>query len=117
MKIPVPRRLQHGADHSILLTARRDTAVAQRFFRKAIRHHGEPEAVTIDKSCANTIALDGRQEEETITARQSKYLNNLVELDHHNIKLRIELMTGFKSFRWAQILLAVIELIHMIRKG
>lgn len=39
------------------LTARRDAATALRFFRKAIRHHGEPEVVTIDKSGANTAAL------------------------------------------------------------
>ncbi|KNA26168.1 integrase (plasmid) [Pantoea ananatis] len=77
--------------------------------------------VTIDKSGAYTAALDtlnaGRPEEETITIRQSKYLNNLVEQDHRNIKRRIKLMTGFKSFRRAQTLLAGIELVHMIRKG
>jgi len=49
--------------------------------------------------------------------RQSKYLNNLAEQDHRNIKRRTRLMMGFKSFRRAQTLLAGIELIHMIRKG
>lgn len=48
---------------------------------------------------------------------QWKYLNNLVEQDHRNIKRRIRPMLGFKSFRWAQALLPGIELIHMIRKG
>lgn len=33
------------------------------------------------------------------------------------IKRRIRLILGFKSFRRAQTILAVIELIHMIRKG
>ncbi|MFV8908873.1 DDE-type integrase/transposase/recombinase, partial [Serratia fonticola] len=56
-------------------------------------------------------------EEETITVRQNKYLNNLVEQDHRNIKRRIRPMLGFNSFRRAQTLLAGIELIHMIRKG
>lgn len=55
--------------------------------------------------------------EESITIRQNKYLNNLVEQDHRNIKRRIRLMTGFKSFRRAQTILAGIELVHMIRKG
>ncbi|EIO7472102.1 DDE-type integrase/transposase/recombinase, partial [Salmonella enterica subsp. enterica] len=55
--------------------------------------------------------------EESITVRQSKYLNNLVEQDHRNIKRRIRPILGFKSFRRAQTLLAGIELIHMIRKG
>lgn len=111
------------AGHTIdfLLTARRDSAAALRFFCKAIRHHGEPEMVTIDKSGANTAALAtlnaGKPDEETITIRQSKYLNNLVEQDHRNIKRRIRPMLGFKSFRRAQTILAGIELLHMIRKG
>ncbi len=100
------------------LTARRDVAAALRFFLKAIRHHGEPQVVTIDKSGANTAALatlDADKPEEE--ARQSKYMNNLVEQDHRNIKRRIRQMLGFKSFRRAQTILAGIELIHMIRKG
>jgi len=77
--------------------------------------------VTIDKSGANTTALTtlnaDKPEEETITVRQNKYLNNLIEQDHRNIKCRSRPMLGFKSFRRAQTLLAGIELIHMIRKG
>lgn len=40
-----------------------------------------------------------------------------MEQDHRNIKRRIKLMTGFKFFRRAQIILAGIEIIHMLRKG
>jgi len=62
-----------GQTIDFLLTARRDAAAALRFFRKAIRHQGEPEMVTIDKSGANTAALAtlnaGKPEEETITIR------------------------------------------------
>ncbi|UZM80127.1 IS6 family transposase [Yersinia massiliensis] len=110
-----------GQTIDFLLTAKRDAAAALRFFRKAIRYHNEPEVVTIDKSGANTAALAtlnaDKAEDETITIRQSKYLNNLIEQDHRNIKRRTRLMTGFKSFRRAQTILAGIELIHMIRKG
>lgn len=110
-----------GLTIDFLLTAKRDAAAALRFFRKAIRHHGEPEVVTIDKSGANTAALAtlnaGKPDEEPLTIRQSKYLNNLVEQDHRNIKRRIRPMLGFKSFRRAQTILAGIELIHMIHKG
>ncbi|CDM92285.1 IS6 family transposase [Xenorhabdus bovienii] len=110
-----------GQTIDFLLTAKRDAAAALRFFRKAIRHHSEPERVMIDKSGANTAALAtlnaDKPEEENITLRQSKYLNNLVEQDHRSINRRIRQMLGFKSFRRAQTLLAGIELIHMIRKG
>ncbi|OTA14415.1 transposase [Xenorhabdus vietnamensis] len=102
-----------GQTIDFLLTAKRDAAAALRFFRKTIRHHGEPEMVTIDKSGANTVALAtlnaDKPEEENITIRQSKYLNNLVEQDHRNIKRRIRQMLGFKSFRRAQTLLAGID--------
>lgn len=110
-----------GQTVDFLLAARRDAAAALRFFRKAIHHHGEPEVVTIDKSGANTAALAtlnaGKPEGEPITIRQSKYLNNLIEQDHRNIKRQIRPMLGFKSFRRAQTILAGIELVHMIRKG
>ncbi len=89
--------LSHTVDFAsliidFLLTAKRDAAAALRFFRKAIRYQGQPEVVTIDKSSANTAALASlnaeKTDEETITARQSKYLNNLIEQDHLNIKQR-----------------------------
>ncbi len=110
-----------GKTIGFLLTAKRDAVAALRFFRKAIRHHGKPEVVTIDKSGANTAALDTlnteKSKEDCIVIRQNKYLNNLIEQDHKNIKRRIKLMTGFKSFRRAQTLLTGIELIHQLRKG
>lgn len=67
-----------GQTIDFLLTAKRDAAAALRFFRKAIRHHGEPDVVTIDKSGANTAALAilnvDKPEKESITIRQ----NNLI---------------------------------------
>lgn len=65
------------------MAANRDVAAALRFFHKAIRHHGEPDMVTIDKSSANKAALDTLNmgklpEEEAIGIRQNKYLNNLM---------------------------------------
>ncbi|AJQ99999.1 Putative transposase [Enterobacteriaceae bacterium bta3-1] len=39
-----------GQTIDFLLTAKRDAAAALRFFRKAIRHHGEPEVETLDCS-------------------------------------------------------------------
>jgi transposase-like protein len=62
-----------GQTIGFLLTAKRDAAAALRFFCKAIRHHGEPEMVTIDKSADNTAALAtlnaDKPDEEAITVR------------------------------------------------
>jgi putative transposase len=49
--------------------------------------------------------------------RQCKYLNNIVEQDHRNVKRRIAISTGFKEFDSAQRTLAGIEIINIIRKN
>ncbi len=54
---------------------------------------------------------------EDTKIRSSKYLNNLVEQGHRNIKSRTKVMLGFKRFRNAAITLSGIELVHRIRKG
>jgi transposase-like protein len=78
-----------------------------------------PETVTIDKSGANLAALEAinADRETPIKIRQTKYLSNLVEQDHRAIKRRTRPMLGFKNFHCARILLAGIELMHMIAKG
>jgi len=49
--------------------------------------------------------------------RSSKYLNNLIEQDHRNIKSRTNVMHGFKRFSSAATTIAGIALMHRIRKG
>ena len=108
-----------GETIDFLLTARRDEAAARRFLERAIDRHGKPERITIDKSGANTAAIEGYNTDHTtgIEIRQCKYLNNIVEQDHRAIKRIVRPMLGFKSTRCARILLAGIEMMHMIRKG
>jgi putative transposase len=108
-----------GQTVDFLLTVRRDKQAALRFFKKAIRQHGLPDKVTIDKSSANAAAIETLQKEtgHKIEVRQSKYLNNLIEQDHRAIKRIIRPMLGFKSFRSASITLQGIELMHRIKKG
>ena len=52
-----------------------------------------------------------------ILMRQNKYLNNLVEQDHRAVKRVTQPMLGLKFFWSAQILIAGIETMHMIKKG
>jgi putative transposase len=108
-----------GATVDFLLTAKRDRKAASRFLRKAIGWNGTPDKITIDKSGADTAAIESHnfEHEAAIEIRQIKYLNNIVEQDHRAIKRLRRLMLGFKSFRSAAVTLAGIELMHMIRKG
>jgi transposase-like protein len=108
-----------GATVDFLLTAKRDRKAALRFLRRAIGQYGVPEKITIDKSGANTAAIESYKAEHgaDIEIRQNKYLNNLVEQDHRAIKRVARPMLGFKSFRSASATIVGVELMHMIRKG
>ena len=48
--------------------------------------------------------------------RQVKFLNNIVEQDHRNIKRIVTPMLGFKTFRTAKITITGIEIAAMFRK-
>jgi len=63
-----------------------------------------------------SLKADGLLAEDT-KVRTSKYLNNLIEQDHRNIKSRTNVMLGFKRFRCAATTISGIELMHRIRKG
>ena len=108
-----------GDTVDLLLTAKRDKAVARRFLDRAINLHGLPEKITIDKSGANTAAIHSVNEDACldIELRQCKYLNNIAEQDHRAVKRITNPMLGFKSFWRARKLLAGIETMHMIKKG
>ncbi len=53
----------------------------------------------------------------SINLLQCKYLNNIVEQDHRNVKRRIAINTGLKDFESAQRTLAGIEVVNIIRKN
>jgi transposase-like protein len=104
------------------LSARRDVAAAKAFFAKAIKSQRlAPTTITLDGYAASHRAVremkaDGSLPEDT-KVRSSKYLNNLIEQDHRNIKSRINAMLGLKRFRSGAVTIAGIELMHRIRKG
>src|SRR5512144_2079083 len=54
---------KEGQTIDFLLTAHRDKKAAWRFLKKAVRHHGVPDKITIDQSGANTAAIGTLKEE------------------------------------------------------
>jgi transposase-like protein len=104
------------------LSARRDVAAAKAFFAKAIRSQGlAPKTITLDGYAAShravrEMTIDKLLPEST-TLRSPKYLNNLIEQDHRNLKAPVNVMLGFKRFRTAATTISGIELMHRIRKG
>ena len=92
-----------GDSVDFLLRAKPDHAAARAFFERG----------------ANTAAVTSIQADSGlhIEMRQSKYLNKLIEQDHRAVKRMTRPMLDFKTFRSARILLAGIEVMHMIRNG
>jgi transposase, IS6 family len=112
-----------GQTIDFLLAARRDTAAAKRFFRKAIAqpHVANPRTLTVDKNPAYPIAVADMKSDDQLSPRtclrQCKYLNNIVEQDHRRIKRLVRPGLGFGSFHTARRTLAGFETMAMMRKG
>lgn len=112
-----------GNTLDFMLSEKRDGKAAVRFFRKVLKaqHTQPPRVITVDKNAAYPVAIETLKADETIAAetelRQSKYLNNVIEQEHRNIKRIVKPMMGFKSFNTARKTLSGIEAMNMIRKG
>lgn len=115
---------REGKTLNFMLSKRRDTAAARRFFKRDVGTNGVPDRIAIDKSGANLAGLQSlnvilkfTEVGRIIGIVQSKYLNNIVEQDHRFIKRITRPMLGVKAFHSAAATLAGIETAHMIRKG
>ena len=90
------------------LSTRRDVTAAAAFFKKAIKSQGgAPQTITLDGYAASHRAVGEMKVDGLLPCdtkiRSSKYLNNLIEQDHRNIKSRVNVMLGFKRFKNAAV--------------
>lgn len=84
------------------LSPRRNVASVKAFFRKAVRLQGRsPKTITLDGYAASHRAVRELQQQGRLDAlvklRSSKYLNNLIEQDHRNVKSRLGPMPPYKK--------------------
>ena len=112
-----------GNTLDFLLTAKRDTNAAKRFFIKTLKgtHTQDPRVINVDKNPSYPPAIEqlknsGTLPEET-ELRQVKYLNNMVEQDHRGFKHLINPGMSFGSFNSARRTIKGYEAMNMIRKG
>jgi len=86
--IHLDSKKRDGNTVDFLLAAKRAKAAARRFLEPATGLHDVPETITIDKSGAHAAAIESIQADAgcDIQLRQTKYINNVAQHDHHAIK-------------------------------
>src|SRR5206468_9135997 len=104
-----------------MLSAKRDVSAAKRFFKKMMRadHRRLPFTISVDKNAAYPEAFTSSQKEKVLPhnckLRRVKYLNNIIEQDHHFIKKKVRTSQCFKRFNTAERTLEGIEAVNMMR--
>src|SRR6202012_2919721 len=112
-----------GQTIDFLLSAKRDTGAAKRFFRRALAqpHTVNPRTITVDKNAAYPKATAEMKKEGGLwrrsRLRQVKYLNNIVEQDHRNVKRLTRPGLGFRGFWTARRTPAGYEAMAMMKEG
>ena len=102
---------QDGHVLEILVQGRRNTRAARRFFRKLLRGlQYVPRVIITDK--LKSYAAAKRTILPHTEHRQSKYLNNRIEVSHQPTRRRERQMRRFKSARHAQRFLSTHARIH-----
>ena len=113
----------NGETIDFYLSKRRNKYAALTFLRKAINagHTLMPEKLTTDKDKAYPCAIaelkkDGILPDSSVH-RTNKYLNNLIEQDHRQVKRKHDQAMGYFSYKTAYNTIRGIEAMHMIHKG
>ena len=106
---------QRGQVVDILVSARRDSVSARRFFQRVLGEHARPEQVTTDKAKALIGAVEdafGDVEHDTTV-----HANNRVESDHARLKARLRPMHGLQSDRTARVVIRGHAFVQNLRRG
>ena len=102
----------------------RNIGAATRFLKKAIRaapDWARPHTITTDKNPTYGVAIarinaERKEDDDPITHRMCKYLNNIIEADHGKLKRLIKPTLGFKSMKTAYATLQGFEVMRMFKK-
>jgi transposase, IS6 family len=80
-----------------------------------------PFSISVDKNAAYPEAFISSQDEKILPSdcklRRVKYINNVIEQDHHFIKKKVRASQCFKRFQTSERTLEGIEAVNMMRKG
>jgi len=107
---------QFGQVIDVLVSLRRDTTAARRFFQQAlVTTKVTPVEVVTDRAATYPIVLD-----ELLPAawhRTERYANNGAECDHGRLKARLRPMRGLKQDRSARVIIGGHAFVQNLRRG
>jgi transposase-like protein len=107
---------QFGQVIDVVVSQRRDTTAARRFFERASGTTGStPTEVVTERAAAYPTVLD-----ELLPAawhRTERYTNNRVEADHGRLKARLHPMRGRKQDRSTSVVIARHPFVHNLQRG
>ena len=106
---------QYGQIIDVLVSARGDLRAARRFFKAALRMHGEPVEAVTDRAPALRAAIEGLLPGAFHNTAQ--YANNRIECNHGRLKARLRPMRGLKRDRSARVIVRGHALMQNIRRG
>ena len=106
---------EHGQVIDVLVSVKRDLAVARWFFDKMLAVHDDPEEVTTDRS--PTLAAAIAELLHAAVHDIEQYANNRIEADHSRLKARLRPMRGLKTMRSARTIINGHAFIQNLRRG
>ena len=102
---------QDGDVLDILVTRHGDRRAAKRFFRRVLKHQGQPPLALVTDKLRSYPAAH-RDVFPSVTHRTGQYENNRAEVSHQHTREQERQMRGFKSAAQVQRFLSVHSLIH-----
>ena len=101
------------------LRKKRNHKSAMVFLTKLIKQYGEPRALVSDKNPAIICAIKKLHKKKLLRKteyRKVKYLNNIIEQDHRQVKKRFPKSLGFQKIQTASATIKGIEVVNALYK-
>lgn len=110
----------NGNTLDMWLRYNRDTVSTKAFIKQLLRDYGQPRAIVTDKYAPSLKAIKELKEEgyldKKVTHWKSQYLNNILEQDHRQVKVKLPYGNSFQSTHTAAITIKGIEVVSALYK-
>lgn len=110
----------NGNTLDMWLRNHRDTVSTKAFLRRLLRDYGQPRSIVTDKYAPALKAIKELKEEgilhQKVNHWKSKYLNNILEQDHRQVKGKLPYGNSFQSSHTASATIKGIEVVSALYK-